>query len=560
MYEIRLIVFLGVFLSPLTWLNGQDQISEKEILAEQLFIQAESNRILEKPEVALETYNEIRKKDPRNIAVLYGTARCYWDLKEYDQSERTIDDALRFEPDNPWLLDFQLKILEERKKFKEAVTVAEKLFEITGDPLFIDQKAFYLASTGQYAASFLELLRLESIVGTTRDIILTKMDLLKSQNKTAEAVEVAKQGLLTFKNDTELMHEIAMMYVNRGDIKQSLIWYEKILEFDRHDARANIIVTKAKAGSSGNENMLSLISVVENPAISIDLKIAEILPLLNKLMNEKTNLLIRDLDSLSAILVSVHPKDPKAFSMRGDILYHSGKISQAISAYKKTIDLTPANFQIWRQLMKAQLYTADCLKLLDTAEEALTYYPNQALVFYYYAKALYHLERSKEALNIINEGLFMTGSDRALKADLLLLKGKIQYVLFQNEQADQTFNEAMDLNPSATEIQSAYAVFLVKSGLELDKNTLAFLMKEAQNSPLVALDLSEILIQKKDMRKAESVLSTAVETFKFVYPKIVEKYGDFKNIQNQREEAVRLWKEALILMPDNTTLKTKIKV
>ena len=559
MRTIKFILFFGIIFISLSSSQGQEQISEKEILAEQLFIQAESYRTLGKTETALETYAEIRKKDPRNIAVLYGIARCYWDLSEWDQSERTITDALRFEPENPWLLDFSLKLFEERTKYKEAVPVAEKLFEVTGDPIYIDQKAFYLASSGQYAESYKELNRLETMVGTTKDIILTKMELLKSQNKSDEAVEIVKTGLNTFKNDTELMHEIAMVYVEKGETKKSLEWYEKILEVDNQDAQANIILSKARAGNAGNDKLISLISIVENPDISIDMKIAEMLPYLDKLLDDKSPLLIRDLDSLSSTLVQVHPSDPKAHSMRGDILYHSGKLVKSIISYKKTIDLSPSNFQIWRQLMHAQLFTADYDGLLSVSNEALNFYPNQALVYYYNANALYHLGKNKEALSIVNEGQFMTGSDKELKASLIFLKGKIQYSLIQNDNADQSFKEASELNPGATEIRSNYAVFLVKSGLKPDKNTLNFLNKEAQANPMVALDLAEILILEKDYKKAESVLTAAVQEFKYTYPLTLERLGDVKDLLNEKAEAIELWQEALLLMPHNSKLKAKIK-
>ncbi len=559
MHTIKFILFLGLVFFSLSSSNAQEQISEKEIMSEQLFIQAESYRTLGKTETALETYAEIRKKDPRNTAVLYGIARCYWDLKEWDQSERTITDALRFEPENPWLLDFSLKLFEERKKYKEAVPVAEKLFEVTGDPMYIDQKAFYLASSGQYAESFKELIRLEGMVGTTKDIILTKMELLKSQNKSDEAVEIIKTGLNTFKNDTELMHEIAMIYVEKGDTKKSLEWYEKILEVDKQDVQANVILSKSRAGTSGNEKLIALISIVENPDISIDIKIAEMLPYLDKLLDDKSPLLIRDLDSLSATLVQVHASDPKAYSMRGDILYHSGKLARSIKSYQRTIDLDPSNFQIWRQLMQAQLFTADYDGLLAISNDALNFYPNQALVYFYNASSLYHLGKNKEALSIVNEGQYMTGSDKELKADLLFLKGKIQYSLIQNENADQSFKEASDLNPGATEIRSNYAVFLVKSGLKPDKNTFNFLSKEAKANPMVALDLAEIFILDKDYKNAEAVLSDAVQEFKHTYPLTLERLGDVKDLLGKEAEAIELWQEALLLMPQNSKLKAKIK-
>lgn len=533
------------------------QFSEKAILEEQLFIQAEASRALDKCEEALDVYNELRKKQPRNIAVLYGIARCELSLGNNHKAETTIDNALIFEPNNLWLLDFKLKLLEKNKNFTEAPTLVEKIFILTKDPAYLDRKAYFLAAGGQYKEAYEELDRLEKIVNSNKDIALAKSDMLILQNKPEEAI----QELINYNNniseDPEIMHKIAAYYNENKQADKSIEWYQKIYNLDNNDPIANFALFAGQNKGKQN-NLAGLSDIISNPQIAVDLKIAELVPYLAELMENRDPMKISQLDTLTRQLASTHRKDPKVHALRGDVLYHSGKIAEAIQEYHKTIKLTPSNFQVWRQLMQAYEFTGGYSQLLTVSEDALSYYPNQSIVYYYNGLALYHNDKINEASSILDEGLLMTGRDKENKAKIIALKAAIQIKKNNEPKAVELYNQALKENPADIETKSAFAKFLTSSGTYPDKNSLNELKKSALNNPIVCINVVDILLLLKDIKEAENILAKSVEKYKYDYPLILEKMGDFKLAQGKKDEALTIWKEASYLMPNNKTLAKKL--
>lgn len=548
-----LILFALIGIIPAT----AQQFSEKAILEEQLFIQAEASRALDKCEEALDVYNELRKKQPRNIAVLYGIARCELSLGNNHKAETTIDNALIFEPNNLWLLDFKLKLLEKNKNFTEAPTLVEKIFILTKDPAYLDRKAYFLAAGGQYKEAYEELDRLEKIVNSNKDIALAKSDMLILQNKPEEAI----QELINYNNniseDPEIMHKIAAYYNENKQADKSIEWYQKIYNLDNNDPIANFALFAGQNKGKQN-NLAGLSDIISNPQIAVDLKIAELVPYLAELMENRDPMKISQLDTLTRQLASTHRKDPKVHALRGDVLYHSGKIAEAIQEYHKTIKLTPSNFQVWRQLMQAYEFTGGYSQLLTVSEDALSYYPNQSIVYYYNGLALYHNDKINEASSILDEGLLMTGRDKENKAKIIALKAAIQIKKNNEPKAVELYNQALKENPADIETKSAFAKFLTSSGTYPDKNSLNELKKSALNNPIVCINVVDILLLLKDIKEAENILAKSVEKYKYDYPLILEKMGDFKLAQGKKDEALTIWKEASYLMPNNKTLAKKL--
>lgn len=535
------------------------QFSEKTILEQQLFIQAEASRALGKCESALEVYNELRKKQPRNTAVLYGIARCELSLGNNYQAETTIDNALSFEPENLWLLDFKLKLLENNKNYVEAPVLAEKIFNITKDPAYIDKKAYLLAAGGQYKQAYDELDRLARIVNLNRDIVLAKSDMLVLLNQQEKAIQELISYNDAVRGDSEIMHRIASYYVDAKQQNKAQEWYQKIYDLDENDPVAGFALFAGQNKGKSNE-LKGLSGIIANPQIAVDLKIAELLPYLGQLMENRTDAQVRQLDTLTRLLVETHSNEPKTFALRGDVLYHSGRIAESIKEYQKTLRLTPSNFQVWRQLMQALEFTGDYSQLMAVSEDALSYYPNQAVVYYYNGIALYHNNKLNDAILILDEGLLMTGRDKETRARIIALKAVIEAKKNNNPKATELFNQALSENPADIEIKSSFAKFLTKTGVHPDKNSLNELKKSALNNPIVSINVIDVLLLLKEIRDAENILIKSVEKFRYDYPLILEKWGDFNLAQGKKDEAVKIWQEAVSLMPDNKTLAKKLEI
>jgi tetratricopeptide (TPR) repeat protein len=533
---------------------AQSSHTEKEILAEQLFIQAESKRLLGRYESAIEILEEIRKKSPANTAVLYSLSRCYWELNETEQAKRITEDALRFESNNQWLLDLQLKLLERSKNYPQAIEVADKLHKITGDPVFLDKKAFLLTSIGRYAEALETLKLLEDLVGLSKDLLLTQSQLLEELQKPTEALHKIEKNLFLFQYDVEVLHHLTRLYLSQGEEEKSLKILEQILTLEENDPLALSLMSRFQSQYLEGEQALR--QIIGNPKVSIDYKIKELYPQLEQLMEK--HIVSEPLIELSLLLRNVHPKEPKALAFLGDVLYQSGQIHQSIEPYSQTLEITNSNYQVYLQLLRALLYTRDTEKLTKIAVTTLDLYPDQAKSYLYIGQSMLFNQSYAEGLNYVNEGLFMTGSDRELKVELLLTKAELYNMLGNWEQAENALKLALEIFPQHPLTQSSLALILVKKGLKPDEKTIKYLKKAALTDPMVSVQVADLLLLLGQLGEAEELLARTVVNYGNFYPPIVEKWGDIHLAKNNQEEAFQCYSQALSLMPNHDSLRQKM--
>jgi tetratricopeptide (TPR) repeat protein len=533
---------------------SQNTYSEKEILSEQLFIQAESKRLLGRCEAAIEILDEIRKKSPANTAVLYNLSRCYWDLNEIESAQRIAEDALRFEPDNPWLLDLQLKLLERSKNYPQAIEVADKLFTLTEDPVFLDKKAYFLSSLGRFSESLAALKELEQKVGISKDILLVQTQLLEELGKPKEAIQKIEKNMLGFASDSEVLHTLARLYLGQGEEQKALTLLQQILVLEERDPLALSLMGKLESQHLEGEH--SLRQMIGNPKIPIDQKIRDLYPQLERLMESQQ--LSEPLLDLSLLLSQVHSQDPKAQAFLGDVLYQSGQIHRSIEPYTKTLELSSSNYQVYVQLLKALLYTRDAIQFSKVAEKTLDLYPDQARSYLYMAQAMHLNQAYAEGLNYTNEGLFMTGSDPHLKAELLLTKAELHLSLGNLDLAENTLYSALEASPDFSLAKATLALLLTKKGLKPDEKTLKYLKKMALQDPMLAEKIADLLLILGQSKEAEELIAKTSAQFQDFYPPILEKWGDLLLLKNSVEEAFQIYSQALSLMPNHSALLLKI--
>jgi hypothetical protein len=76
--------------------------------------------------------------------------------------------------------------------------------------------------------------------------------------------------------------------------------------------------------------LTSIIGLVSSNNVSIDQKVNEIIPFLDKYIQLGDTSLITPLNKISEILVSTHPNEAKAWALSGDIRLHLGDYPQAL--------------------------------------------------------------------------------------------------------------------------------------------------------------------------------------------------------------------------------------
>ena len=80
---------------------------------------------------------------------------------------------------------------------------------------------------------------------------------------------------------------------------------------------------------------------------------------------------------LADIIVKTHPKDSKSWAIQADLLFQMGKKSEAIDAYKKSLEIDANQFLVWSQVFILQSEELKWQEIFDGTTKALEYFPCQ---------------------------------------------------------------------------------------------------------------------------------------------------------------------------------------
>jgi len=278
-------------------------------------------------------------------------------------------------------------------------------------------------------------------------------------------------------DDISTLVQIGTLLESVNEREKALKIYKQVLNLDPENITANKkLATWNRNAKTESEFLASLLKLISNENIPKDEKIRELIPYVSRLKPESEMLEIM-LNHLN-ILQEMYPNDARVNALHGDVYFNSNQPEESIPFYQTTIDQDKSIFLVWKNLMMAQDNSLDFKGLRSTAINAIDYFPNQAVCFYYAGKAEVELGNLDEAKDWLQEGQFMVGNNKTLKAEFFLLISYLELLQSKNEAAATTFSkvESQYLGP-----RHAF-YFEVKGDLEFEQGKISEALKSWEQS------------------------------------------------------------------------------
>jgi tetratricopeptide (TPR) repeat protein len=394
-------------------------IPEAEVKRQSQFLMAERERLLNHQDKALELYKKFTYDHPDVDAGWYGLARTHTSLKDFPGALVAIEKAVLLAPDNQWYSIYQADLLEKVGRLSDAVTVYESLIKrFPETPEFYERLAYLCLQNEDPKRALKALDKWENLVGVNEEIAFKKHVVYVGLGDIKKAAAEYKKLSDAFPNELKYRVELAAYYEKIGDKANARAAYEEILKQDPD----NSVARMAMAGSQGSTDAAKLTAMrplFDDPNVSLDEKVKAIMPYFQKLGNSQDPTLIQSLLDLAVLLEKNHADDAKAWSLSGDLFYHSNRPLEALDRYRQCIKLNPTVFSVWDNtltlLAGQKLYD----ELYQTAERAMDAFPNQPKAYYYYGAAANIKGRSDDALAQLEQGLLMTSNSLGLRLDIL---------------------------------------------------------------------------------------------------------------------------------------------
>lgn len=521
-------------------------LTPKEVEVIATYYDATTQKLLGNNKEALNLFLLCIAKDPKNSAAYFEAARIYNVLKQPTLGVSYAKLATDLNSKNKWYLEEYADLLIQTGKIKQASKVYDQLLKLEpNNQDYQIQKADILIYLKQYKGAIAIYDKLEKKLGIVAEIVLQKQKLYLAQGKYNDAEREMQRLIDKYPNDPEYYGMFAEFYLNINKKEKAMTMFQKVLELDPNNPIIHLAMANYYQDNGQTDKAYEYIKMAfNNPDVELDNKIKIMLSYYDLSANNAQRKI--EAEELLAILLQVHPEEPKAWSVKGDFLLRDEKLTDAIAAYEKVLSLQNDKYPVWNQLLQLYVETGNYVKLKSESEKAVELFPNMPMFYWYNGYSNYILNNHTTALESYLTGKDFVINNAEQKVLFLIGLAEVNIQLKRYVDADTYFESAFNTLPNNINVLTSYAFYLVNIKKDMlragDLFSKAFKISATDYR---VLDLQAWMSYKSGkITDASITIEDAIKNGGGEDAQVLEHYGDILFKDGKTEGALEQWKKA----------------
>lgn len=299
---------------------------------------------------------------------------------------------------------------------------------------------------------------------------------------------------------------------------------------------------------------------LEQKNLNVETKLVILRSYIQEMFNDSTN--FPQIGQLFDVLIDQHPHEHDIHDLYSRYLIVTKDYSKAAEQTERALDLDPADSEGWEMLTSLYLQVDRLDDARQAIKRSLRYYPDNSRQ-YLVLGSIYDQEGQRDkAAAEYRHALSLTDSTDV--SQLSRIYGAMGDNLYAREQADSAFvyyQKSLLYDPDNTLALNNCAYYLACEGRDLDR-ALEMIEKAVGAEPENATSMDTyawVLFKRKDYAKAREIIDRTLSLTDERSEEILEHAGDIYFMDGDPDGALRFWKEALELAPDNQLLAKKVK-
>lgn len=416
-----------------------------------LYFAALKDKLNENYPKAIESFNKVLAADPKSATAHYEIAALYYRQNKLKEAELSIKQATALDGNNSWYWKLQAELYKRKGDMQGLVKIFDHLIRLSPDVesyYFDRSNALLLAGKTEEAVKGYE--ELESKFGPSEELTEAKQRIGIDKNSGLSKQDLNKA--LSEPQDVKSLLHLGNLLLKKGELNDALAVVKKAKQQD--DQYFDVDLTLAdiyKAQKNNAEAHNALKRAFASAEMPVEQKAKVIMMVLS---SAKSKELMVQAAELAQIAVATNPNDARLGAMYADVLYRQGDLNSALGQYLLILKADDQIYKVWEQVLNIQTLLGLNKEAIKTADEALSIYPNQAILYYFMAQALLNDNQNEQALTNINIALQMDAENAVymeLYGDLLFLKGDKALGLAQWKKAKAAGRDTDLLNKKINE-------------------------------------------------------------------------------------------------------------
>lgn len=490
-------------------------------------------------------FSKILLIDPENEAVYFELANLYLRQNRLLDAEIAIKKALTINPNNVWFLKLQAQIYKQTGNMPALVQTFDQLILLvpeTESYYFDRANALYIG--GRKEEALQAYYAMEQKFGVSKASTAAKERLNNSNLTNLPSYNGLQQLITENPNDVKNYLHLSGVLLEQKKTEEALelLLKAKALATDNYEVNLALadIYYALKKPKEASDALKQAFHSTEMP-LSHKMKI-----LSQMLIRFNQHDIAKNAVELAEIVLKDYSDDPKVRVLYGDILYQKGALNEARQQYLLAIGQSDQLYIAWEKLLGVQTLMGRYEEAIKTGEEALSLYPNQAILYYYRAFSLHRNGQNAEAGLELKYALQLEADDPNLKSMILALQAEVLIDQGRLKEADKAFDEAVQLAPDNYLTMSNYAYYLALRNQNLVKaEKLAAKAVAAQPHNSSVLDTYAVVLFKLGRyNEALKYIEKVVQNSKDANPVYLEHYGDILFMKGEKENALLQWQNS----------------
>ena len=573
--KILLILVLGVSMVLLDHSEGYAQKSKKkkkkkekdqtEInannlrLAEQFFTEGEKYYILEDYIKALVFFQKSLELDPNNAAINFKIADLYNLNNDLDNALIHATEAVRLQDNNKYYYLLLAEIYKKQTDYAKASEIYEQLIEkIPGSEEYFFETATLYIYQNKLDDALRCYNRIEEKFGINEQVTIQKQNILLKQNKLDQVIEEGKKLIDTFPTEPQYIANLANKFIANDLYTEATDLLEDAIEdFPGNPILLSQLAEVYRKTGRMEESKEIIRLIFENPDYNLQVKMQFLAGYFGKELSESEKEYVIDLGNK---IIAYHRDEPDAYAIVGDLHQSLNNQEEARNMYLMSLQLSPSNINAWQNVLDYELRNSEFDSVIVHAEKAVTYFPNQALIYFYGGTAYLSQNQYKKAVQMLEHGKKYSSSNLEL---LAWFNGQLGDAYNGNKEygkSDKAYEAALDFDPENDHVLNNYSYFLSirKEKLDLAEKMSAKLIDRNPEDPTYLDTYAWVLYSLGKYNDAKKYIEKAITFDETDNGTLVEHYGDILFKLGDVNGAVKQWEKAKKLNDTTDLLDKKI--
>jgi len=525
-----------------------------------IFIEANRKKLLGDLKSALALYYECLKLKPDAAAAMAEIAGINTILGNYDAATKYAKSAVENDSLNKWYKIQLAELFIQQKKFKEAVEVYEKAYQLNKKDLEIPYKlAALYAHIKDYNQAIDLYNQLENKTGVNENLSLAKQQLYFELGNKTKAYDEIQNLIKHYPNEPRYYGILAEMYTNDNLFIKAEENYKKLFKLDSTNTLGLLSIIDFYRKKMDYESAFETIrKVLDSEQIDYNRKVMVLVSVLNT--KSEFSIYNKQIKELLLYLKKAYPDKKDSYTLYADYLIKMNLFDDAEKEIKYILDRFSGNLILWEQLLSIYSYNNDFESLYVKSETAIDSFPEYTLFYLFNGVSANQTGHPKKSAEVLEKGLKLVKNKPELRLDFYTNLGEAYNDIKNYKESDYYFNLALELDPKNLYIINNYSYYLSLREEKLDyAASISKKLIEAEPSNSTYLDTyAWVLFKQAKYQDALYYIKKAFENGGAQSQVIVEHFGDIQYKVGNLDAAVELWKMARELGNNDISLQEKI--